>query len=311
MEQIRIISVNISEKKGIVKSPVDQIVLNDDGIVGDAHAGQWHRQISLLGTDSIEKMQSATGGEYHFGAFAENITATGYPLYKMRPLDRLIGNEVHLEVTQIGKKCHGERCAIYKQTGDCIMPREGIFCRVIHGGALKAGDILEYKPKTIAIRIITVSDRASKGLYEDKSGPLLGTLVEGFFTEAGRKTAIGYSIVPDEAQELKMMVQKCVHEPADIIFTTGGTGIGPRDISPDVIGPMFDKEIPGIMEMIRVKYGMQFPNALVSRSMAGVIGRSLVFVLPGSPKAVNEYAGEIIRTLEHAILMLHGIDKHS
>ena len=95
-----------------------------------------------------------------------------------------------------------------------------------------------------------------------------------------------------------------------LIFTTGGTGIGPRDITVDTIAPMIEKEIPGIMEMIRVKYGMEKPNALLSRGIAGIIGKSLIFTLPGSLKAVNEYMKEISKILEHSIYMQYGVDIH-
>jgi molybdenum cofactor synthesis domain-containing protein len=102
----------------------------------------------------------------------------------------------------------------------------------------------------------------------------------------------------------------CIGSGADILFTTGGTGIGPRDITPEVVRPMLDKEIPGIMEMIRVKYGMMMPNALLSRSFAGTLSNGLIYALPGNPKAVSEYMTEILPTLEHSLMMLHGIDKH-
>ena len=105
-------------------------------------------------------------------------------------------------------------------------------------------------------------------------------------------------------------MKSLVKEKVDIIFTTGGTGIGPRDITPDVIKKLIDKEIPGIMEMIRIKYGMQFPNALLSRSIAGVAGKTLLYALPGNPKAVKEYCDEIFKTVEHSFRMLYNIDEH-
>ncbi len=93
----------------------------------------------------------------------------------------------------------------------------------------------------------------------------------------------------------------------DFIFTTGGTGIGPRDITPDVIRPLLDREIPGIMDHIRIKYGTALPQALLSRSVAGVIAKTQVYALPGSPKAVEEYLAEILKILIHATLMVHGL----
>lgn len=310
MEIIKILSVNVSGKKGTLKVPVGKITLTKDGIDGDAHAGTWHRQISLLGKESLDKMQTTVGHELAYGEFAENITTEGYLLFQMKPLDRLVSGEIILEVTQIGKKCHGKNCTIFKETGDCVMPREGIFCRVIHGGTLSAGDKLEYHPKIMKVHIITLSDRASHGTYEDKSGPLLKELSSEFFYGIGRPVVIENSIIPDDERQLKALLQLSINNKYDIIFTTGGTGIGSRDITPDVIKTLLDKEIPGIMEMIRVKYGMQFPNALLSRSLAGVTGKTLIYALPGNPKAVKEYSNEIFKTVEHSLRMLYNIDEH-
>jgi molybdopterin adenylyltransferase len=310
MSDLQIISVNISEKKGTVKKPVNVVRLTSDGIQGDAHAGKWHRQVSLLGMESIEKMEISAGRKLTSGEFAENLTVKGIRLNEMRPLDRLSSGTAVLEVTQIGKKCHGGKCEIFKETGDCVMPTEGIFCRVISPGELRAGDTLQYLPKVMQVSIITMSDRASRGEYEDKSGPLLGKLVNDFFSAQGRKCAVSITVLPDEADKLESLIKKELARGVDMIFTTGGTGLGPRDITPEVIRPLLTKEIPGIMEMIRVKYGMQFPNAIVSRSLAGLSGSTLIYALPGSPKAVEEYASEILKTVEHSLRMIYGIDAH-
>jgi len=310
MQKIKILSVNISEKKGTIKIPVEKIILNSTGVKGDAHAGMWHRQVSLLGRESFEKMESSAGRNLHYGEFAENITTEGFLLYQMKPFDRLISGNIVLEVTQIGKKCHGNNCAIFQETGNCVMPKEGIFCRVLEGGELQEGDILEYHPKVIKVHIITLSDRASQGIYEDKSGPMLKKLSEEFFIANGRQVEIENTVIPDDKEQLKALLKLLIVQNTDIIFTTGGTGIGPRDITPEVVKSMLDKEIPGIMEMIRVKYGMQFPNALVSRSIAGLAGNTLIYALPGNPKAVKEYSDEIFKTVEHSFRMLYSIDEH-
>jgi molybdenum cofactor synthesis domain-containing protein len=310
MNTIRIVSVNTSIKKGTVKIPAEAIDVDLNGIRNDAHSGPWHRQVSLLGIESIQKMEPELKRIITCGEFAENITTEGFPLYKMKPLDRLISGDVVLEVTQIGKKCHGTNCAIYKETGNCVMPKEGIFCRVIAPGTLKKNDFFEYHPKILKIKIITVSDRASRGEYEDMSGPLLKQLVTDFFVDGARTTLVQVSIVPDDITAISSLVIGAVEEEYDMVFTSGGTGIGPRDVTPEAVKPLIQKEIPGIMEMIRVKYGMQFPNALMSRGIAGSSGKTLIYTLPGSPKAVKEYAGEILLTVEHALRMLHGIDAH-
>jgi len=310
MQNIKILSVNISEKKGTIKKPVPQIELTKTGVKDDAHSGNWHRQLSLLGNESIEKFSKEAGRKVNFGEFAENITTSGAELYKFHPLDRLSCGEIELEVTQIGKECHGTSCAIYKEVGNCVMPKEGIFCRVIRGGILKPGMEFIYKPKFFHIHIITLSDRASQGEYEDKSGPRITELIEQHFQTVNYQLSIVNSLIPDDPQKLKELLIQSKEDKTDFIFTTGGTGIGPRDFTPDVVEPLLDKEIPGIMDMIRMKYGAEKPNALVSRSIAGVMAQSLIFTLPGSVKAVNEYLPEIFKSLMHLVYMLHGIDRH-
>ena len=135
MKTFSIVSLNISEGTGVVKQPVPGItVKKDHGIVGDAHAGDWHRQISLLAMEDVEIMQKKLS-TIKPGDFAENITTRGIDLPALPIGTRLLIGEVELEVTQIGKKCH-KGCAILEQTGDCIMPRRGIFTKVIRGGEI-------------------------------------------------------------------------------------------------------------------------------------------------------------------------------
>lgn len=311
MEQktIKILSTNISNEKGTIKKPVEHIELNAFGVKDDAHAGNWHRQVSLLGTESFKKFSEIAGREIAYGEFAENITTEGMEIFKTTPLDRFSNDHVELEVTQIGKKCHGDSCAIFREVGNCVMPKEGIFVRVIKGGALKKGDVLHYRPKIFKTLIITLSDRASKGAYTDKSGPKVKEALETFTTFSNFKLSFESVVIPDDETQLRNILTEAP-ESYDFIFTTGGTGIGPRDITVDVVKPMLDKEIPGIMDMIRMKYGMEKPNALISRSVAGLIGNTMLFVLPGSVKAVNEYMSEITKVLQHLVLMLYSIDAH-
>ncbi|MGV1100218.1 MOSC domain-containing protein [Thiovibrio sp. JS02] len=140
----KIISVNVSLSKGIGKKAVQQVDLRPEhGITGDAHAGAWHRQISLLAVESIEEM-NARGASLKPGDFAENITTQGIDLPSLPVGTRLVVGEVELEVTQIGKKCHS-KCAIHKTVGDCVMPKQGIFAQVIRGGRLSAGQEIVVK----------------------------------------------------------------------------------------------------------------------------------------------------------------------
>jgi cyclic pyranopterin phosphate synthase len=139
----RIRAISVSKEKGTQKINVPEAELKADfGLVGDAHAGNWHRQVSLLAAESIEKMV-AKGAKVSPGNFAENITTEGIDLLKLSLGSRLrLGGSVELEVTQFGKKCHS-RCEIFKQVGDCIMPREGIFAKVAAPGRIRVGDVIE------------------------------------------------------------------------------------------------------------------------------------------------------------------------
>jgi molybdenum cofactor synthesis domain-containing protein len=310
-KKLQVISVNTSSAKGTVKTAVPSIELNASGVKGDAHASNFGiRQVSLLGKESIERFSKESSKHFKYGDFAENITTEGFELYMAHPLDRIICGDLVLEVTQIGKKCHGDFCAIYREVGNCVMPKEGIFARVINPGTLKPGDTMIFQQKVYFAMIITLSDRASQGIYEDKSGPAIEHKLEQFFQQNYMKYCIKTSVIADNPYQLKELLLLAKQEKVDFIFTTGGTGIGPRDITPEVIKPLLDKEIPGIMDHIRLKYGAEKPNALISRSIAGVMGNTLVFALPGSVKAVNEYVTEIQGSLKHLAFMLHGLDTH-
>ncbi|NLC77808.1 MAG: MOSC domain-containing protein [Clostridia bacterium] len=139
----KVIAVNMSEKKGVPKSPVEKGYFEvEQGLVGDAHAGSWHRQVSLLGLESFEKVKAQGITDLEVGRFAENITTEGIILYELPSGTRLAIGETVMEVTQIGKECH-TGCAIKRITGDCVMPREGIFAKVITPGWVKPGDAIK------------------------------------------------------------------------------------------------------------------------------------------------------------------------
>ncbi len=139
----RVVSVNISEKTGEKKHNVECcLVIEEHGLEDDAHAGEWHRQVSLLATESIDKMR-LQGLDVWPGDFAENLTTQGVDLVLLPVGTRMkVGDGVLLEVTQIGKECHTP-CAIFYQAGDCVMPKEGVFARVLEGGKVEVGDEIE------------------------------------------------------------------------------------------------------------------------------------------------------------------------
>ncbi len=325
---MKILSVNISKLKGTPKEPVPSISLYENGIREDAHAGSWHRQISLLGVESYPKWSFDPHSQvinetlYYnedspkYGIYAENITIEGAPDVNTPSLKHCSIGDIFrcgatvLEVTQIGKKCHGESCSVKQKVGSCVMPIDGIFTRVINGGELKAGDILTYHPKIWKTAIITISTRGYQGIYEDKSGPALKYLIDDFCKSNNWKNIDKYSLIPDDKTRITDEIKSLIENDYDFIFTTGGTGVGPNDFTSSIINNLIDKEIPGIMDFIRNKYGNENPNALLSSSIAAIAKNSMIFSLPGSVKAVNEYFYEISRCLKHLVYMHKGIDSH-
>ena len=304
-QKIKILSVNTATERGR-KFPTDQLVLNETGIEGDVHAGT-SRQISLFDISEAKRFYRITGAkELEFGQFAENITFETDEKLDVKIFDQFLKNDVLLEVTQKGKPFHDE----FREPGNYVMPRTGIFCRVKQGGFLQTGDEMEYIPKVFKARIITLSDRASKGIYEDRSGPAITEDLTKQFQKIGWRLETENIVIPDDEQELRKLLQGSLQQQYDIVITTGGTGIGLRDITPEVMKGFVKKEIPGIIGMIRWKYGMEKPAALVSRAVAGVNGKILLFALPGSVKAVKEYMGEINKHLKHLFYMLNDVDLH-
>ena len=303
--KLRIIATCISEQKGIAKTARECITLTENhGIEQDAHAGTWHRQVSLLSLERIEEFRKR-GAEVDFGAFGENLIVEGADLKKLPVGTRLKGREVLLEVTQIGKECH-DHCAIYYSVGDCIMPREGIFAKVLHGGTLRAGDELQItdplpeRPFTAAV--ITLSDRCYAGRHTDTAGPAVAALL----------TDKGYDVVeqillPDDKLRLKNQLLRLADQrQVSVIFTTGGTGFSPRDITPEVTQEIADRNAPGIAEALRA-YSMTITKkAMLSRAASVIRGTTLIVNLPGSEKAVREELGFLLDTLDHGLEILRG-----
>lgn len=302
---MQVLSVNKSSEKG-PKKPVKTIRLDRNGVIGDVHNATV-RPVSIIDQYHIDKFQELTGSRNpEYGEFAENITITGLGDEKITILDQFVSGEVRLEVVQTGKPFHES----FKELGNYVMPRTGIFCRVLQEGTLVSGTELELIKKVFKIWIVTLSDRASKGIYEDKSGPMVKEMVQSSIQKKGFRMELKTVVIPDDPGKLESILQSAKDDGVDILITTGGTGIGPRDITVETVRPHINQEIPGIMEMIRIKYGHEKPNALLSRGIAGVMDQTLVYTLPGSVKAVREYMTEIQKTLIHLIYMLHDIDVH-
>jgi len=303
-------SLNISTHKGVIKKPVFQAAIDETGIQQDAHSGQWHRQVSLLDSESIADFSEKFKKTVIPGEFAENITTKGIDFKEVCLFDSFKINDVELIVTQIGKECHGNTCEIFKKTGACIMPKKGIFTKVFKTGTIKTNHEIKHIHRILQFHIITLSDRASSGVYQDKSGLIVSAFVNDFFKEKPYHINICHTIIPDSKKLFKKALKLAVIKNCDVIISTGSTGIGPKDIAPDVVLDFADRIIPGVMEFIRNKYGEKYPNALLSRSIAALAGTTLIFTLPGSVKAVKEYLKEIFKSLEHSLFMIQGIDIH-
>jgi len=142
---MKIVSVNVSKEKGKIKLPVSEIEIIINGVKGDAHTGVPNREVSMLSQEKIDRFSDETGSRrFKAGEFAENITFSGIDQDTIGISDRFIIGNVELEVTRLGKECHGTKCAIFNEIGRCVMPKEGIFCRVIKGGNIKPGDSITY-----------------------------------------------------------------------------------------------------------------------------------------------------------------------
>ncbi|MDP4110224.1 MAG: molybdopterin-binding protein [Bacillota bacterium] len=301
-------AVCISERRGVGKKPVSEgRFIKNYGIENDAHAGDWHRQVSLLSSDKISEF-NARGANAEVGDFGENLIVEGFDFSAMPVGTRLLCGGVVLEITQIGKECHNH-CAIYRRMGDCIMPKQGVFARVLEGGTIRPGDeMTAFAPppdRPLTAAVVTLSDKGARGEREDKSGPLIKEYLE----KAGY-AVIETIILPDEQNEIEKQLKRLSDSrQADLILTTGGTGFSERDRTPEATLNVATRNAPGIAEAIRYGSMQITKRAMLSRGASVIRNRTLIVNLPGSPKAVKESLDIIMDELPHGINILTGRDK--
>lgn len=328
-------AVCTSSVKGVRKEPVKEACLIEDyGIEKDAHAGKWHRQVSLLSWEKVQEFNKSGAGVSD-GDFGENLLVSGIN-FRSLPVgtrflicpaeevvhaaaDNLTEEVVHaagmeyeeaaggalLELTQIGKACH-HSCEIRKRVGVCIMPTDGVFAKVVRGGMVKPGDRVRVLPpdpdRPYTAAVITLSDRAFSGVYEDRSGPKAAEVLK----------AAGYEVVetillPDDQSRLERELGRLADQrQVSLVLTTGGTGFSERDRTPEATMAVADRNAQGIAEAIRVKSLAVTDHAMLSRGVSVIRKKTLIVNLPGSVKAVQESLGFILGALDHGLGILRG-----
>ena len=307
--QGKIRAICISKERGVEKSEVESAQLVEgEGIKDDAHAGKWHRQVSILSGSRIDEFNRKGAGVKN-GDFGENLVIDGIDCINL-PVGTVltIGNAdqpVKIRVTQKGKECH-THCRIYKRMGECIMPHQGIFTEVLTGGTIRKDDevFVEYPDidRPFQAAIIVLSDKASMGKREDLSGPAAREILE-----ANGYEVIETIVIPDDTKRLKMeLIRLSDGREADLIITSGGTGFSLRDSTPEVTMDVGDRNAPGIAEYMRLKSMEITDRAVLTRGVSVIRGQTIIVNLPGSPKAVKENLGFIMKPLEHGIKVLRG-----
>ena len=298
----------ISDNKGEQKKPVESAIFRADfGIESDAHAGDWHRQVSLLLDSDIESVRTKGLDNLSDGAFAENVIVSGVDINSLGLGTRLrLGKDVVMSISQIGKTCHTP-CRIFYLAGDCIMPRLGLFARVEAGGRVCPGDPVEAfdivdRDRLQAV-VLTVSDRCSRGNAEDTAGPAVAKILTDSLGANIYRTAI----LPDEKDGIaERLKHYCDGHSIDLVLAVGGTGFAPRDVTPEAARQVIERLTPGLDEAMRTASLAKTPHAMLSRAVSGIAGSTLIVTLPGSERGAVENLQAVLPALEHGIAKLRG-----
>lgn len=304
----RVEAICIGTRRGIPKSATPSARLRrEHGIEGDAHAGVDHRQVSILAAGDIEDFAQSAGLHLTAGAFAENLVLSGLDVAALGLGSRLrLGSDVVLSVSQLGKRCH-HRCAIFDQTGDCIMPRLGLFARVSTGGSLAVGDPAQVEEavgrSVFQAVVLTVSDRCAAGAAPDTAGPAVASLLR----EALGAHIYAADIIPDgRAGVAERLRHFADGRGVDLIVATGGTGPAPRDETPEAVREVVERLTPGFDEVMRAASLASTQLAMLSRACSGIRGSTLILSVPGSERAAVENLAAVTAALPHCLAKLRG-----
>ena len=297
-----------SQHRGIPKTALSTAQLRrDHGIEGDAHAGPGHRQVSLLAHEHIEAFKASGHIDLRSGAFAENLVVSGLDLGSLGLGSRVrVGTDAILTITQLGKCCH-QRCAIYDKTGDCIMPRVGLFARVLTSGALAVGDAVAIEEVVERSRfqavVLTLSDRCAAGTTQDTAGPAVAALLR----ESLPAHIYTTQILPDGRAGLAERLRHYADgHGIDLVVAVGGTGPAPRDETPEAVRDVVERLTPGFDEAMRQASLAVTPLAMLSRACSGIRGATLILSLPGSERAAVDNLRAVLPALPHGLAKLRG-----
>ena len=304
----KILAICLSESKGHQKQPVQQArLLADHGLEGDAHAGAWHRQLSLLAAGDVVSMRERGLPALRYGEFAENLVIDGLDFEALGLGSRLrLGPSASVSITQRGKACH-TKCAIFRQVGDCIMPTRGLFARVVEGGEICVGDsaeLMAHVPReALQAVVLTISDTCSRGEASDTAGPAVAELLHA---ELGAHIYAGKTL-PDEQEAIAERLRHYADgHGIDLVLAVGGTGFAPRDVTPEAVRDVVERFTPGLDEAMRTASARVTPHAMLSRAVSGIRGQTLILSLPGSAKAAVENLRAVLPALPHGLAKLRG-----
>ncbi|MCX8036409.1 MAG: molybdopterin-binding protein [Candidatus Sumerlaeia bacterium] len=302
-----LVHVCVGAFKGQPKQPVERAVLRANyGIEGDAHAGAWHRQVSLLDIAAIESL-AVRDSAIVPGVFGENLALRGIDLNRLGLGSVLrIGGEAELKICQIGKDCH-TGCDIQKRTGNCIMPRAGVFAKVTRSGEVRPGDpvalALVVSRDLFQAVVLVASDRCASGLADDTAGPAVIEMLQA----TGRFHVYRRKVVHDDVIAIGDSLRHYSDgHGIDLVLTVGGTGLSPRDVTPEATRSLIERPTPGLDEAMRAASLQKTPHAMLSRGVSGIRKNTLIVNLPGSKRAATENLAVILPALPHALEKLRG-----